>query len=174
VGFDNKAFEGEGAFQQRSTECPIIETLITTKVAEVQPQQARLTLSWESPCKNHRIGSSEFNLTCEGLLLGMWVKGHGGSKTEAHPRLRNLMNLRSGTRDHTHTHPPSLLFAGPRHRDGTLIWLGGHTRGHPHADYLHAGAKTEVISVPLVIPTPAVSRWQRGPSRRSSMCRRSS
>jgi hypothetical protein len=31
---------------------------------------------WESPRKDHGIGSSGLNLTCEGLLLGMRAEGH--------------------------------------------------------------------------------------------------
>jgi hypothetical protein len=42
----------------------------------------------ESPRKNRRIGSSGLNLACKGLLLGMWAKGHGDSKTEAHPQVQ--------------------------------------------------------------------------------------
>jgi hypothetical protein len=39
-------------------------------------------------------------------LLGMRDEGQGDYETEAHPRLRILMNLRSGSKDHTHTFVP--------------------------------------------------------------------
>jgi hypothetical protein len=71
-----------------------------------------VTLFKESPHKNHRIGSLGLNLTCEGLLLGMWAEGHGDSKIEAHPQMKVLMNLHSEMEDHTHTHLRS-LFPGP-------------------------------------------------------------
>jgi hypothetical protein len=57
----------------------IIETIITTKVAKVQPQRARVMLSGESPHKNHRISSSGLNLSCEGILLGKRAEGHRDS-----------------------------------------------------------------------------------------------
>jgi hypothetical protein len=82
----------------------IIETLVTTHGAKVQSQRARVTLSGESPRKNHRIDSSGLNLSCEGLLLGMWAGGHRDSNTEAHPRIQILMSLRFTMTTATHIH----------------------------------------------------------------------
>jgi hypothetical protein len=65
------------------------------------------------------IDSSGLNLACEGLLLGMQAKGHRDSKTEVHPPVQILMNIRSGTKEHAHTH--SLLFVGPSHHDGAQV-----------------------------------------------------
>jgi hypothetical protein len=61
-----------------------------------------VTLLGESSRKSRRIGSSGLNLACEGLLLGMWSGGHGDFKTEAHPWIQILMNLRFGMKVATH------------------------------------------------------------------------
>jgi hypothetical protein len=105
----------------------------------------------ESPYKNRKIGSLGSNLACEGLRLGMRVEGHKDSKTEAHPRLRMQMNLRSRMKDHTHTFAPFLQGQVTT----TEPWYGRE-----------AG--------PEVTPVPSVSRRRRGLNQRSSVCRRSS
>jgi hypothetical protein len=48
------------------------------------------------------ITSLGLTLACEGLLLGMRAEGHRDFKTEAHPRMHILTNLRSEMKVATH------------------------------------------------------------------------
>jgi hypothetical protein len=86
MDFGNQAFEGKGdAFQQRSREHLIIETLVSAHKAKVQSQRVRMTLFMKSLHNYHRIGSSGSNLACEGQQLEMQAGGHRDPRTRASP-----------------------------------------------------------------------------------------
>jgi hypothetical protein len=91
--FGNPMFEGEvDVFPRENVNKIHVRSSPNIKLnsTKAQSQCVRLTHMGKSVHTNHSFGSSGWNLACEGLLLGVWIKDHRETPHKTAPCTKNL------------------------------------------------------------------------------------